>query len=267
MVDMKNYKAIPKGHMTVGELAKKVNVTVRTLQYYDKEGLLESSAASEGRRRLYTDMDMVRLQQILPLEYLGFSLEDTINCLILLDNPNNMVQVLAEQATVVTQQINTLTEALTALEALQAEVIQMQTVDFNKYAEIIEILKCGSEHYWVPIHFDDKLMFHIKDRFTEESAKELTQTLQNLCEEAIFSQLSKVTPESEQGHAFAKQCWDMVIDFASGDMNLIPGLEKFANSRHNWNNDLKGKLGAAEPFMKKVVKTYLSSQNILAEAK
>ncbi len=37
-VIMANYRAIPEGFMTVGELAKKMGVTVRTLQYYDKEG-------------------------------------------------------------------------------------------------------------------------------------------------------------------------------------------------------------------------------------
>ena len=37
---MTKYRAIPQGFMTVGEVAKKMGVTVRTLQYYDKEGLL-----------------------------------------------------------------------------------------------------------------------------------------------------------------------------------------------------------------------------------
>lgn len=36
---MAKYRAIPEGFMTVGEVAKKMGVTVRTLQYYDKEGL------------------------------------------------------------------------------------------------------------------------------------------------------------------------------------------------------------------------------------
>lgn len=54
---MAKYRAIPEGFMTVGELAKKMNVSVRTLQYYDKEGLLSPSAESEGGRRLYTDKD------------------------------------------------------------------------------------------------------------------------------------------------------------------------------------------------------------------
>jgi DNA-binding XRE family transcriptional regulator len=37
---MAKYRAIPKGYMTVGEVAKKMGITVRTLQYYDKEKLL-----------------------------------------------------------------------------------------------------------------------------------------------------------------------------------------------------------------------------------
>ena len=36
---MAKYRAIPVGFMTVGEAARKMGVTVRTLQYYDKEGL------------------------------------------------------------------------------------------------------------------------------------------------------------------------------------------------------------------------------------
>lgn len=37
---MDKNKAIPQGYMTVGEAAKKMDVTVRTLQHYDREGLL-----------------------------------------------------------------------------------------------------------------------------------------------------------------------------------------------------------------------------------
>ena len=55
---MSKYRAIPDRYMTVGEVAKKVGTTVRTLQYYDKEGLLSPSAESEGGRRLYTDKDL-----------------------------------------------------------------------------------------------------------------------------------------------------------------------------------------------------------------
>ena len=52
-------RAIPEGYMTVGEVAGKMGVTVRTLQYYDREGLLSPAAESEGGRRLYTDRDVI----------------------------------------------------------------------------------------------------------------------------------------------------------------------------------------------------------------
>ena len=69
---MAKYRAIPEGFMTVGELAKKMGVTIRTLQYYDKEGLLSPSAESEGGRRLYTDKDIVLLHQITGLFSQGY---------------------------------------------------------------------------------------------------------------------------------------------------------------------------------------------------
>ena len=51
MIKMKVIE-IKNGFMTVGELARQMGVTVRTLQYYDREGLLKPSALSSGGRRL-----------------------------------------------------------------------------------------------------------------------------------------------------------------------------------------------------------------------
>ena len=42
-------------HYTVGELANHLGVTVRTLQYYDRKGLLTAERASESNRRYYND--------------------------------------------------------------------------------------------------------------------------------------------------------------------------------------------------------------------
>lgn len=58
------------GVMTVDRLRKR-GVTVRTLQYYDKEGLL-SPTAVRRRAKVYTDKDVVRLHQILSMKSLGF---------------------------------------------------------------------------------------------------------------------------------------------------------------------------------------------------
>ena len=105
---MSKNRAIPKGYMTVGELAKKMGTTVRTLQYYDKEGLLSPSSESEGGRRLYTDKDMVKLHQILTLKSLGFSLDDIKNRLISLESPEAIAGVLTEQAAAIREKIRRL---------------------------------------------------------------------------------------------------------------------------------------------------------------
>lgn len=97
---------------TVGELAKEMDVTVRTLQYYDKEGLLKPSAKSEGGRRLYSKKDMVKLHQILSLKYLGFSLDEIKDKLFSLDDPFEVSEILIKQADILRKQINQLKVAL-----------------------------------------------------------------------------------------------------------------------------------------------------------
>ena len=164
----KNERALPDGFMTVGKLAERMGVTVRTLQYYDREGLLSPTAESGGGRRLYTDKDMIQLHQILSLKSLGFSLDDIKNRLAPLDTPADVADALAAQAAAVREKIAVLTESLTAIETLRAEVLQMQTVDFKKYADIIVNLQMKNEFYWLIKHFDERTLDHIRSRFDKE---------------------------------------------------------------------------------------------------
>lgn len=127
---MENQRAIPQGYMTTGELAKRMGVTVRTLQHYDREGLLAPSCISEGGRRLYMNKDVVKLHQILSLKHLGFSLSDIKSRLISLDKPAEVADILTEQAAIVQKKIEALSESLNALETLREEVLRMQSVDF-----------------------------------------------------------------------------------------------------------------------------------------
>lgn len=127
---MENQRAIPQGYMTTGELAKRMGVTVRTLQHYDREGLLAPSCISEGGRRLYMNKDVVKLHQILSLKHLGFSLSDIKSRLISLDKPAEVADILTEQTAIVQKKIEALSESLNALETLREEVLRMQSVDF-----------------------------------------------------------------------------------------------------------------------------------------
>lgn len=226
---MEKYKAIPRGYMTVGELAKRMRTTVRTLQYYDKEGLLVPSSESEGGRRLYTDKDMVKLHQILSLKSLGFSLEDIKERLIPLDTPSDVAAILAEQADVIKEKIASLSETLTEVEALRSEVMQMQVVDFKKYADIIVNLQMKNDSYWLIKHMDDETLEYCRNRFDKESASQMLETYTRLNDEAICLQKQGVSPQSEEGQQFAEAFWNMIIEFTGGDMSLLPKLIKVGN--------------------------------------
>lgn len=62
--------------MTVHEVSKLTGVSIRTLQYYDKIGLLHPAEYSDAGYRLYNEKDLEKLQQILLFRELEFPLKD-----------------------------------------------------------------------------------------------------------------------------------------------------------------------------------------------
>ena len=210
---MGKYRAIPPGYMTVGEVAKKMDVTVRTLQHYDKEGLLSPSATSGGGRRLYTDKDIIKLHQILTLKHLGFSLDDIRNRLIPLNDPADVVQILSEQAAAIREKIADLIESLSEIEALKTEVIEMQSVDFKKYADIIINLEMKNDFYFLIKYFDSETLDRIRSRFDKESSIIFLQKFLHIQDEAIRLQDAGVSAGSPEGLQLAKAYWDLILEF------------------------------------------------------
>ncbi len=221
---MEKIKAIPGGYMTVGEVAKRMGVTVRTLQYYDKEGLLAPSSESEGGRRLYTNKDIVRLHQVLSLKHLGFSLDDIKNRLMPMDTPADVSRALTEQAACIRGEIAALSESLREIEALQQEVSQMQSVDFKRYADIIINLKMNNEFYWLIKYMDEETLEKFRGRFDRESGQVMMQKVTSLLNRANELKEQGVPPESEQGVTFAGEVWHMIEEFTGGDMRMLPKL-------------------------------------------
>ncbi len=227
---MGQHKAIPQGYMTVGEVAKKMNVTVRTLQHYDKEGLLSPSSISEGGRRLYTDQDIVKLHQILSLKHLGFSLNDIKNKISSLDTPVAIANALTEQAAVIRQKIENLSESLRALELLREEVLYMQTVDFKKYADIIVNLQMKNDFYWLIKHFDNEMLDHIRSHFDMKSGTDFMNAFSQLQDEAIQLHNAGIPADSEEGQKFAQNYWKMITEFTDGDISMLSKLVEFGQS-------------------------------------
>ena len=226
---MAKYRAIPQGFMTVGEVAKKMGVTIRTLQYYDREGLLSPSAESKGGRRLYTDKDLITLHQIISLKSLGFSLDDIKERLISLETPADVANALTEQADDIRKKIEQLQASLSAIEQLKAEVLQMQTVNFKKYADIIVNLQMKNDSYYLIKRFDDDTLDHIRSQFDKESGLDFMDRFNRLSDEIVQLQKENVPPESEKCQQVVKEYWGLIMEFTNGDMSMLPKLVEVGN--------------------------------------
>lgn len=258
---MDRYRAIPQGYMTAGAVAKKMGVTVRTLQHYDREGLLSPSAMSEGGRRLYTNKDIIKLHQILSLKHLGFSLSDIRDRVISLDTPAGVAQVLSEQAAVVREKIAALTESLSRIEALKTEVVEMQSVDFKKYADIIVNLEMKNSFYWLIKHFDSETLDHIRTRFDQESGIVFLQRFLRLQEEAIQLQAEGVPAGSRRGQQFARNYWALIMEFTGGDTAVLSRLMRMGQS-DEFGQEWTQKQAQANAFIEPALDAYFSSEGI-----
>ncbi len=61
----------------IGAVAERVELSLRTIRFYDEVGIVVPSARSAGGFRLYTEADIDRLIQVKAMKPLGFSLEET----------------------------------------------------------------------------------------------------------------------------------------------------------------------------------------------
>ncbi|MEG0471932.1 MAG: MerR family transcriptional regulator [Solibacillus sp.] len=61
---------------SIGQFAKKTGLTVRALRFYSDKGLLDPCHISEAGHRYYDDESIVKVQKIMTLKYLDYSLED-----------------------------------------------------------------------------------------------------------------------------------------------------------------------------------------------
>ncbi|MEG0592580.1 MAG: MerR family transcriptional regulator [Coprobacillus sp.] len=247
-----------KNFLTIGEVAKKMNTTVRTLQYYDQEGILKPSQLSDGGRRLYTSKDIVQLHQILTLKYLGFSLEDIKNKIYKLDTPEEVAIVLEEQQKSIEEEIINLQKVLTSISSLKEEVLKMKSVNFDKYANIISSIRLGNDYYWVFNAFDDTLSNHVKERFSSrpELGEKILTTYNQLLNETINLKRKGESPKSDKCKDLAKRWWQMVNDFTGGDMSLLPNLEEFNADKSNWDESLALKQKEADEFIDEVLNNY-----------
>lgn len=148
----------------IKEISKLTSLSIRTLQYYDEIDLLKPSKRTESDYRLYSSDDLLRLQQISTLKYLGCSLA-TIRKII--QHPDfDLNTSLALQAKALQKQAEQIHEASSLLNYIATQLEAGQPINWYSTAQIITILEASTMN------------------------KELESTYQNMADQSELGQTS-----------------------------------------------------------------------------
>ena len=128
----------------VREFAEKSGVTIRTLHHYDHLGLLKPTVYSEAGYRLYSDDDFARLQQIVTLKFLGFSLKQIRD---LLDGEVlDLAQMLRLQRDIMREKRRQLDLAIQAIDTAERTVLRDDSSDREIFLRIIKVINMEQEY-------------------------------------------------------------------------------------------------------------------------
>lgn len=127
------------GYYSSGEFARMAGVTLRTIRYYDKQNILKPSLVSEAGARFYTDEDFARLQQILLLKYLGFSLDDIREMTVADSDYHFMLDSLKIQLKLVQDRIEQMQLVEQAIKDTTESIQEEHTVDWSRMLNLIHL--------------------------------------------------------------------------------------------------------------------------------
>ncbi|AYD40455.1 methyltransferase domain-containing protein [Clostridium fermenticellae] len=125
---------------TIGEFAKMAGVTLRTLRYYDKIGLLKPSLYNNIGHRLYSKEDFGKLQKILTLKFIGLSLNDISNIMKYDMNQKDLKNSLEIQKDIMENKIDHIQTIIHAITEAINMLNNSNTLDWNKFIKIMNLI-------------------------------------------------------------------------------------------------------------------------------
>jgi DNA-binding transcriptional MerR regulator len=110
---------------SISELANEFGITTRTIRFYEEKGLI--APKREGRKRLYSPADRVRIKLILRGKRIGMSLQESVDLIDMYDPQRNNEQQLQsllanvdERRAALLQQRKDIDDMLAGLDEVQA---------------------------------------------------------------------------------------------------------------------------------------------------
>ncbi len=207
--------------LKVGELARRTGLTIRTLHHYDEIGLLKPSRHSEAGYRLYTAGDVARLQQVLSLRQLGFTLEEVRDCL---DRPGfSPLKTIRLQIGRLREQVQMQRELCEKLEIIATHFRAAEEVSADEFLKVIERMTM-IESYYTPEQLES-----IKTRgeqMGEEAIRQSQVDWADLIAEVRAEKEKGTDPADPKVQAMARRWMDLVHGFTGGDPGIAQSLNR-----------------------------------------
>jgi DNA-binding transcriptional MerR regulator/trans-aconitate methyltransferase len=128
------------GLFTIGEFAEKAGVTLRTLRYYDKIGLLKPCSYNNSGHRLYSKQDFGTLQKILTLKFIGLSLDDISNIMKYDLRDDDLKKPLEIQKEIMEEKIYHIQMVIKALDEAVHMLDNNHVLNWDKFINIINVI-------------------------------------------------------------------------------------------------------------------------------
>ena len=111
-------------YTSIGDLAKKLDMSQRTIRYYEEIGLLNSIKRVEGGRRIYTDADLRRLKLIKRLKIMGMTLSEMQELEALWTYEKSSDKVLKRLLELLDNHLKRLNDRIADLDILRHEILE-----------------------------------------------------------------------------------------------------------------------------------------------
>lgn len=222
--------------MTVNEVSKLTGVSIRTLQYYDKIGLLHPSKYTEAGYRLYDDAALETLQQILLFRELEFPLKDIRKIISspdfdrskalsqqieLLKLKKEHLENLIDLAMCLSMQTNDpVDHSVAGIKAMGVKQLTFDAFDTRKIDEYAAQAKAS----WGTTPAYKEYEERSKGR-TKEDDRKIHQGMIDIFAE--FGQIRHTDPASEEAQAMAKKLQDYITEHMyTCTKEILSGLGK-----------------------------------------
>jgi len=244
----------------VKDLSKLTKISVQTLHHYDRIDLLKPSLRLSNGYRVYSEKDLLQLQQIIALKFFGFELKDIK---ALLTSNTGALEHFLVQDQILEKKANTLLNASKILKSAISEVNDDKSIPWETIIKLIEVYRMTKQldHSWVKELFTPKELkqyvafkAELKNNLTQEQEAEIDKNWMNLVEE-ISSSLH-LDPKSAEGIAIGEKCmlWvNRLYGKKYANLSLITFEKGFAKGK---GLEVSGLTPEIVSWMDKAIDTY-----------